>query len=223
MTDIFLEIIRAVVVGIIFIYLLSTGYKEEIKNQNGWQYIVTGFAFLLFGMIIDITDNFSQLNKYIIIGDTGYQAFLEKVVGYLCGFVLIAIGFIKWIPTIITLKRTEKALENSRDELELTVKLRTDDLIAINRELESELSERYRTEEEKDQLIAHFKTATEEVNTLSGMLPICSCCKKIRNDKGYWEQVEIYVQEHSDAEFTHGYCPDCAKQLYPKYFNNKIQ
>jgi len=52
---------------------------------------------------------------------------------------------------------------------------------------------------------------------LGGLLPICSNCKKIRDDKGYWDQLEGYIQTHSEAQFTHGICPDCAKKLYPSY------
>jgi hypothetical protein len=54
-----------------------------------------------------------------------------------------------------------------------------------------------------------------EIKTLHGILPICSNCKKIRDDGGYWNQVEEYVKEHSDARFTHSLCPDCLKKLYP--------
>lgn len=57
--------------------------------------------------------------------------------------------------------------------------------------------------------------AMNEIKTLSGLLPICASCKKIRDDKGYWNQIERYIQQHSDAQFTHGICPDCAKRIYP--------
>lgn len=60
-----------------------------------------------------------------------------------------------------------------------------------------------------------FEEALEKIKTLSGMLPICSLCKKIRDDKGYWNQIEAYIHKHSDAEFTHSICPKCAKKLYP--------
>ena len=53
------------------------------------------------------------------------------------------------------------------------------------------------------------------VKSLSGLLPICSGCKKIRNDKGYWNQVEVYISKHTDAEFTHGFCPDCSEKYFP--------
>ena len=55
-----------------------------------------------------------------------------------------------------------------------------------------------------------------EIKQLRGMLPICSSCKKIRDDKGYWNQIEVYINEHSEAEFSHGMCPACMKSLYPE-------
>jgi glucose-6-phosphate-specific signal transduction histidine kinase len=63
-----------------------------------------------------------------------------------------------------------------------------------------------------------LQKALSEVKTLSGLIPICASCKKIRDDKGYWGAVESYISEHSDASFTHGICPDCMKRLYPEYY-----
>ncbi len=64
---------------------------------------------------------------------------------------------------------------------------------------------------------AHDKLleALKEIKALSGLLPICTSCKKIRDDKGYWNQIEGYIQRHSEAQFSHGICPDCAKKIYP--------
>jgi len=56
-----------------------------------------------------------------------------------------------------------------------------------------------------------------EIKRLRGMLPICSSCKRIRDDKGYWNQIEVYIRDHSDAEFSHGICPECIKKLYPNF------
>ena len=70
-------------------------------------------------------------------------------------------------------------------------------------------------EVEREKLIRELQEAVAKVKTLSGFLPICMSCKKIRNDKGYWEQVEVYIRDHSEAEFSHGICPDCMKKLYP--------
>lgn len=60
-----------------------------------------------------------------------------------------------------------------------------------------------------------MQDALSKVKMLSGMLPICACCKNIRDDKGYWKQIEAYIRDHSEAEFSHGICPACAKKLYP--------
>ena len=66
-----------------------------------------------------------------------------------------------------------------------------------------------------------LEKAQREIKTLQGIIPICSSCKKIRNDQGYWQQVEAYISDHSEALFSHGICPDCMERLYPRYSNNK--
>jgi len=74
---------------------------------------------------------------------------------------------------------------------------------------------------EMEQKNIELEIALSEVKTLKGLLPICSHCKKIRDDKGYWNQIEIYLCEHSEAEFSHGLCPDCGQKLYPDFYNEK--
>jgi len=69
--------------------------------------------------------------------------------------------------------------------------------------------------------VQDLQAVLDEVKTLKGILPICSKCKKIRNDKGYWEQVEVFVREHSEAEFSHGICPECMRELYPDFPDNE--
>ena len=64
--------------------------------------------------------------------------------------------------------------------------------------------------------IAECKQADAEIRRLRGVLPICASCKKIRDDKGYWNQIEIYIRDHSEVEFSHGICPECSKKLYPR-------
>ncbi len=71
-------------------------------------------------------------------------------------------------------------------------------------------------EKEREKIIGELKKALADVKTLSGLLPICAFCKKIRNDEGYWEQIESYIRERSEAEFSHSYCPDCVSKLYPE-------
>ncbi len=76
--------------------------------------------------------------------------------------------------------------------------------------------ERKRNEEEREKLILELREALARVKTLSGFLPICASCKKIRDDQGYWRQIEAYIRDHSEAEFSHCICPDCARKLYPE-------
>jgi hypothetical protein len=70
----------------------------------------------------------------------------------------------------------------------------------------------------KRELETRIQEAMANIKVLGGLIPICSNCKKIRNDKGYWDLLEGYIQQHSEAKFSHGICPDCAKLLYPDVF-----
>jgi CheY-like chemotaxis protein len=74
-----------------------------------------------------------------------------------------------------------------------------------------------RAERERDRLIQELQAAMASIKTLKGLLPICASCKKIRNDKGYWQQVESYLAEHAEVRFSHGICPDCMVKLYPEF------
>jgi len=79
-----------------------------------------------------------------------------------------------------------------------------------------DVTKRKLAEIEREKLISELQNAMAEVKTLSGLLPICSHCKKIRDDQGYWQNVEEYVRQHTEAEFSHGICPDCIAKLYPE-------
>ena len=81
-----------------------------------------------------------------------------------------------------------------------------------------DISERKKNERERERLIMELTEALANVKTLSGLLPICSSCKKIRDDKGYWNRLETYIETRTEADFTHGICPDCARKLYPEDF-----
>lgn len=92
-------------------------------------------------------------------------------------------------------------------------------LTEVKRELsdaQREIKRRKQAEAEREKLIVELRKTLAEIKTLRGFLPICSNCKKIRDDEGYWQQIEKYIMEHSEAEFSHGICPDCMKKLYPE-------
>jgi PAS domain S-box-containing protein len=84
-----------------------------------------------------------------------------------------------------------------------------------------DITNRKRGEEEREKLILELQEALKKVKQLSGLLPVCASCKNIRNDKGYWEQIEAYIQDHSEADFSHTICPDCAKRLYPQLYKKE--
>ncbi len=84
-----------------------------------------------------------------------------------------------------------------------------------------DISDWKRAERDRENLVGELQAALAEVKTLSGLLPICSHCKKVRDDKGYWNQIEHYVHEHSNASFTHGICPECVDVLYPDLKKNE--
>ena len=78
---------------------------------------------------------------------------------------------------------------------------------------------RNHVETEHERLILELEEALERIKTLDGLLPICAQCKKIRDDSGYWNQIEGYIASHSKAEFSHSVCPTCARQLYPDHYD----
>jgi hypothetical protein len=90
-------------------------------------------------------------------------------------------------------------------------------LLVVRRNIRDNLLERERTEAEKSKLIIELQDSLAQVRKLSGFIPICASCKKIRDDKGYWSQVEKYISDHSEALFSHSICPDCIRSLYPEY------
>jgi len=76
-------------------------------------------------------------------------------------------------------------------------------------------------EEKREKTISDREKALEDIKILRGLLPICASCKKIRDDQGYWNQIEVYVHKHSEADFSHGICPECARKLYPNFYKEK--
>lgn len=88
----------------------------------------------------------------------------------------------------------------------------------MNEQLTREIIDKKNAEGQKEQLIGELTEALAQVKKLSGLLPICTSCKKIRDDQGKWQQMEVYIHERSEAQFSHSICPDCAKRLYPEYY-----
>lgn len=110
MTDVILELFRATLVLIICLTLAVSGRRRKRRTTPHWKTIMAGMWLILFGTLFDITDNFDSLNRFIVIGDTPVQAFLEKLVCYLGGFALLAWGLVKWLPLVDELESSEATL-----------------------------------------------------------------------------------------------------------------
>jgi hypothetical protein len=123
-----------------------------------------------------------------------YELFLFVVYGLVLTWFAFFGGFVSALRRELGLKR--RASEKAHDELQL------------------EMVERRRIQAENEKLIGELEASLAQVKRLSGLLPICAECKKIRDDKGYWNQIESYISTHSEAGFSHGICPDCARKLY---------
>ncbi len=115
-------------------------------------------------------------------------------------------------------RKAEEEVRDAYHGLEGRIEERTVELSDKNRQLEKEITERHRVELEKEQLIANLKEALAKVKTLRGLLPVCSSCNKIRDDHGNWNHVDVYIRDHSEAEITHGYCPECERKHFPQNF-----
>ena len=130
-----------------------------------------------------------------------YELFLFAIFGILLTWFAFFGGFVSNLRR--HLREQNKKIQKAHEELKIEIK------------------ERKHAQVEKDNLIVQLKDALSEVKTLSGLLPICASCKKIRDDRGYWNQIEFYIRDRSEAEFSHSICPECAKKLYPEIYKEK--
>jgi signal transduction histidine kinase len=133
--DLFLECIRASVLIALLAILFLRGKLTSLAGHPGWKQILIGFTLITLATLLDITDEIPGLEKYIIIGDTIMEAFLEKLPGYLLGFVLVLVGFYKMIPSLLKAQEAEEELEKYKDNLELLVIERTQELEETQAEL----------------------------------------------------------------------------------------
>ena len=117
----------------------------------------------------------------------------------------------------LELERLNKQLNDYKNKLEEKVETRTKDLRDSNEKLQTEISYRIKTESEKEKVIYQLEDALGQLKTLSGLFPVCIKCKKIRDEKGYWYQLENYLQKYTETEFRDCICDECSIKYYPKF------
>jgi hypothetical protein len=159
-----------------------------------------GLGFFFWGILGAVTIPYSAI---YLTANWHPNLFLEMII---IGMVGLAEVFL-----INAYEQGKKRLIQYQHTLEDRVQERTLDLTRSNLALEKDIVERRKAESE-------LRDALAQVKTLTGLLPICANCKKIRDDNGYWNSVEKYISSHSEAEFTHGICPECLEKLYPSYY-----
>lgn len=115
-----------------------------------------------------------------------------------------------------TFLRVRDELKDMNEFLEQRIAERT-------AELSVEVAERQRYGMERDKVIVELQDALAQIKTLTGLLPTCASCKKIKDEDGHWVHMESYIQDHSSAKFTHGLCPDCIKKLYPEMYEEILK
>ena len=217
------------IIGSIYLMLYFKGRRSETYRPILWLYIFIGAALLVFtwfynggldgsemvvSMVALVAMTVVLKSKRFLVVSTVFFPIMsvlfligylypESITGYSSvsqRYIDVYLAFV--ISTVVIFMIVSLILDNHTDE-------------------KNRLDEANRLLEEKMQLLRRtnldLEKALTEVQNLSGLLPICASCKKIRDDKGYWNQIEAYIQQHSYAEFSHSLCPDCAKNLYPDF------
>lgn len=183
--------------------LLSSVYEDSEDDTGLWNFLRRN--------AIGVTGSAQEV---IGLRNNGEKFFMElSISDAMIGNRII---FIAVIRDITSKKKAEIVVRRARDELEKRVEERTADLKSSNLRLKTEADERKRAQLEQEETLEELQQALQEIKTLSGFIPICASCKKVRDDDGFWNQIEEYISEHSDAHFSHGICPDCRDELYPE-------
>lgn len=178
---------------VLMFYLPSFGFgmlKLSSREYLGMAWIIMGE----YGALL-VTEYFLGRRPF----HTGYELFLFILYGLLLVWYALFGGMV------------------SRLRLKLRAQLQSTELLLD--ELRTEVRKRQNTQAENERLIVELKQSLADVRKLGGLLPICASCKKIRDDQGYWNQIEAFIASRSEAKFSHGICPDCVERLYPEPTN----
>jgi PAS domain S-box-containing protein len=145
------------------------------------------------------------------IGEYCYKAYEKR--DSVCENCSLALSFNDG--KVRTVERRNPAKRELTVEITSSVIKNSTGKIIAGIEVVRNISKRKRLEEERERLVTQLKTAIANVKTLKGLLPVCSCCNKIRDDNDQWTKVDVYIRDHSNAEITHSYCPECVSKVFP--------
>lgn len=202
---------------VVHLFQAAQQKNENIKNLEGISAIAdsilstdnSAYSFTRNGKKVHLNVRFiPELNWYLLVEQPEEDIIrhvLNALIANLFICVLITVVIILLINFTINAYRKKLARLDEEDKR----------LKAINIDQQRAIRQQNIDLREKNRKL---QAALAEVKTLSGLLPICASCKNIRDDKGYWKKIESYIQEHSDAQFSHGICPECFKKSYPEEY-----
>lgn len=198
--------VAATLIDLVFLAIAWEYLGKPVLNLKLW---VRAFLTLLGVMWLDVllftTGAFAGTPEYLsIMKGTFISRFIISVFAF--PFLYFYLYWQNKKPGIQIENRPVLAILKQVADIELELS-----------QAQEEIEKRKKAEKELDNVIEKLEKALSEVKILQGILPICSYCKNIRDDKGYWDKVETYIQKHSGAEFTHGICPECAKIYFPDF------
>lgn len=218
--------------GAVVAHTFENGFPTELKGINpvpaGQDYAMMSFSTEKISLIDiaipllkgEVGQLHIGLSETSIKKQTG--GIIWSIVWIIAATIIVAGVVFTILANIITkplLRLARTADEVSRGNFNLHFDSASNDEIGhLAGAFNKMITARKQIEDDREKLITELQTALKEIKTLSGLLPICAWCKKIRDDKGYWKMVDIYVAEHLDVEFTHGICPECMNKVSKETF-----
>jgi len=168
-SEIIIETLRALIVAMLLLIVWRRGRREFLSRLGGWYEIIGGVTLLLFASVIDVTDNFPELNRFVVVGDTSTESFLEKVVGYTGGYLLLFIGFWKWLPLAVkyNMATTELMAKTAQlEDLAQNLEKRVEDEVALRRKGEDVIFQQLRLSAMGEMLGAIAHQWRQPLNTI---------------------------------------------------------
>ena len=194
--------LNSIMMGLVLVTTVMVGWF--LRPRETMVFFIVGHA----AMVLIVGLEYSGILDYaplLIQRESFRSVMMDWRVVFVSSILYIVIAG----TVIITMTNYRKSIEKMNERLGV-----------FNRRLEEEVEFRVRSEKEKERLIRELQEAMGEVKTLQGLIPICSICKNIRDDEGSWNQMESYISQHSEAEFSHGLCPECAKKHYGEFVDD---
>jgi hypothetical protein len=199
--------VNALVFGLLALEMVAIG--GEWGSKSLWVFVYPAIAFFLFG----------EREGAVWAGALGLAVAAMLWLPLPDGFVQpypTAFG-VRLLVMYAVMSAITAGFEYSRRKYRDAMLREQDQLRRDQLRLSEEIRERERVERDREALIQELQETLAQVKTLKGLVPICASCHRIRDDRGFWNQLETYLHEHSDARFSHGICPTCMGQLYPDY------